>query len=79
MYEGIAQSYPAPHLVLNHETVETTHTQVLPYAVPLLQNAGYQLVAVDTCLGSNGEWPYTYVGAPQARDASWVCQPPLIN
>jgi hypothetical protein len=79
MYAQIAKSYPAPHLVLNHETVETTSSQVLPYAVPLLKKAGYQLVSVDTCLGADGEWPYVYVGAPQQRDASWTCVAPLRN
>ena len=73
LYDQIASSYPAPHLVLNHETVETTHTQVMPYAVPLLKNRGYQLVSVDTCLGSNGEWPYTWVGQPGVRDSTWHC------
>jgi hypothetical protein len=79
IYTQIAPTYPAPHLVLNQETEETTSSQVLPYAVPLLQAAGYELVAVDTCLGSDGEWPYVYVGEPQERDSTWVCAPPLIN
>jgi hypothetical protein len=79
IYTQIAKTYPAPHLVLNHETVNTTWSEVLPYGVPLLQAAGYQLVSVDTCLGSGGEWPYVYVGEPQARDSTWVCAPPLIN
>ncbi len=36
----------------------TAVNDVQPYAVNLLQGVGYQLVAVDTCLGSDGEWPY---------------------
>jgi hypothetical protein len=47
--------------------------QVLPYAIPQLEGAGYQLVAVDTCLGSSGEWPYVYVGEPGTPDGSWQC------
>jgi peptidoglycan/xylan/chitin deacetylase (PgdA/CDA1 family) len=73
VYDGIAQSFPSPHIVLNHETVETTHSEVIPYAVPLLKNAGYDLVSVDVCLGSNGEWPYEWVGQPQQRDSTWHC------
>jgi hypothetical protein len=51
----------------------TAAFQVVPYAVPRLQGAGYQLVAVDTCLGSEGEWPYVYVGEPGTPDDSWTC------
>jgi hypothetical protein len=46
---------------------------VLNYAVGQLQGRGYQLVAVDTCLGDQGEYPYQYVGEPGQRDGSWVC------
>lgn len=31
---------------------------LIPYAVKRLEAVGYSLVAVDTCLGSDGEWPY---------------------
>jgi peptidoglycan/xylan/chitin deacetylase (PgdA/CDA1 family) len=79
IYTQIAKTYPQPHLVLNHETIQTTSSQVMPYAVPLLKKAGYKLVAVDTCLGSGGEWPYEYVGAPQQRDSTWTCVAPLRN
>jgi hypothetical protein len=79
IYDGIFPTYPQPHLVLNHETVQTTSSQVLPYAVPKLKAAGYKLVAVDTCLGSSGEWPYAYVGPPQQRDSTWVCAPQFHN
>lgn len=73
VYNNVANSYPAPHIILNHETKDQTVFDVIPYAVPLLKNRGYQLVSVDTCLGSEGEWPYQYVGPPQQRDASWHC------
>jgi peptidoglycan/xylan/chitin deacetylase (PgdA/CDA1 family) len=73
IYDQIANTYPQPHIVLNHETYDTTAYQVLPYAVSKLQSKGYQLVAVDTCMGDEGEWPYQYVGEPQQRDSSWVC------
>jgi hypothetical protein len=87
MYDRIANSYPSPHLVLNHETIDTSEwprqkppiltltapDQLIPYAVNRLTTAGYQLVAVDTCIGQDGIWPYEWVGQPQERDASWHC------
>jgi len=69
----VIADYPHPHLVLDHSTIQTTSTQVLPYAVPKLEAAGYQLVSVDTCLGSSGEWPYFWVGSPGEPDGTWTC------
>jgi len=46
---------------------------VLNYAVGQLQGKGYQIVSVDTCLGSDGEYPYQYVGEPGQQDGSWTC------
>jgi hypothetical protein len=46
VYDQIAPTYPQPHIVLNHETVPTTPSQTIPYAVQLLKSKGYQLVAV---------------------------------
>lgn len=71
--EDVRGSYPNPHLVLMHSTQDTTANQVVPYAVDRLSSAGYQLVAVDTCLGSDGEWPYYWIGQPGTRDDSWHC------
>lgn len=71
VYNTVKSSYPAPHLVLNHEPIQTTSSQVLPYAVPLLENAGYTLVTVDQCLGDSS--PYQSVGQPQTRDSTWHC------
>jgi len=73
VYDGVIGDFPNPHLVLGHSPIQTTSTQVLPYAVPKLQAAGYKLVAVDTCLGGDGEWPYEYVGEPGQPDGSWTC------
>ncbi|RXK39999.1 deacetylase [Tremella mesenterica] len=73
VYDGVINNYPNPHLVLDHSTIQTTSGQVLPYAVPKLQQAGYQLVAVDTCLGGDGEWPYIYVREPGTPDNTWHC------
>ncbi|WWD18831.1 hypothetical protein CI109_103286 [Kwoniella shandongensis] len=71
--DGVIGDYPNPHLVLSHSTIQSTATQVLPYAVPRLEGAGYRLVSVDTCLGGNGEWPYEYIGEPGTPDGSWTC------
>lgn len=71
--DGVANDYPNPHLVLSHSTIETTSSQVLPNELPKLLNAGYQLVAVDTCLGSSGEWPYEWVSGYGTPDDSWHC------
>lgn len=55
-------------LFLNHETVETTSTTVLPYAIQLLQSHGYNLVTLAECLGVQ---PYAAIGIPQT--GSWTC------
>ncbi|KAL1408064.1 hypothetical protein Q8F55_004861 [Vanrija albida] len=65
--------YPSPHLVLQHSTIPTTSSQVVPFSVPKLTCQGYSLRSVDTCLGSNGEWPYQYIGPPGNPDGSWHC------
>ncbi|OCF35058.1 deacetylase [Kwoniella heveanensis CBS 569] len=71
--DGVANSYPEPKMVLEHSVIDTTASQVVPYAINRLNNAGYQLVAVDTCLGDAGEWPYEWVGEPGTPDGSWYC------
>ncbi|WVQ84253.1 hypothetical protein IAT38_006405 [Cryptococcus sp. DSM 104549] len=71
--DGVIGDYPQPHLVLEHSPIKTTSGSVLPYAVPKLEQAGYSLVSVDTCLGSSGEWPYEWVGEPGTPDDSWTC------
>lgn len=68
----MTEDYPNPHLVLDHSTIETTSSQVLPYAVPKLKSAGYQLVTVGECLGTD-ESPYEWVDCPGERDSSWQC------
>jgi hypothetical protein len=88
--DGVIQSFPAPRLVLQHSTVNTSESSssfrrdkqrgeilmiapaVVNYAVPKLQEKGYQLVTVNTCLGDSGS-PYQYVGEPGQQDGSWTC------
>ncbi|KAJ7881104.1 carbohydrate esterase family 4 protein [Mycena olivaceomarginata] len=67
--QAIASNVPTL-LALNHETEETTVSDVLPYAIKKLQAAGYKLVTVAECLGMA---PYTSVGPLGQRDATWFC------
>jgi len=59
-------------MVLQHSVLDTT-AGVVGYAAGQLQGKGYDLVAVDVCLGSDGEYPYQYVGEPGVQDGSWTC------
>lgn len=54
-------------------TPPTAHSQVVPWGLGQLTGKGYKLVAVDTCMGDEGEWPYQWVGNPGQRDSSWKC------
>jgi len=95
--DGVINSYPETHIVLQHSVLDTSTffssfsfmpcswraikertpltsaPGVLNYAVGQLQGKGYQIVSVDTCLGSDGEYPYQYVGEPGQQDGSWTC------
>ncbi|KAF7337405.1 hypothetical protein MSAN_02266900 [Mycena sanguinolenta] len=57
-------------LILNHETEETTATQLVPYAINLFQSKGYNLVTMAQCLGVD---PYQAIGLPQQQSSSWTC------
>jgi len=70
VYNDVANRHPSTILPLNHETIETTAHQVLPYAIQRLQGAGYRLVTLAECLGLPA---YQSVGAPSAPDANWHC------
>ncbi|KJA21062.1 carbohydrate esterase family 4 protein [Hypholoma sublateritium FD-334 SS-4] len=70
LYASRISAKPNTILALNHETIETTAHQVLPYAIQTLQAAGYKLVTLAECLGKA---PYQSVVAPSTRDSSWVC------
>ncbi|OAV95795.1 hypothetical protein PTTG_02997 [Puccinia triticina 1-1 BBBD Race 1] len=74
-YKQLAKIFPASQITLNHETYQTTAKRVTPYAVPLLQKAGYKLVHVSECLGTGTNMAdlYQWVGKPSARDSSWTC------
>ncbi|KAJ9117703.1 hypothetical protein QFC24_006417 [Naganishia onofrii] len=71
VYDLVAASYPAPHIILGHSVYNSTANDVVPYGVSELIKKGYQLVAVDTCMGTEGEWPYEWVAQPQ--NGTWQC------
>ena len=70
MYTKMAKKYPAPQIVLNHETYKDTARKVTPHAVEVLQGAGYELMHVSECLGMGTEPEdlYQWVGEPSERD-----------
>lgn len=54
-------------LALNHEPLEKTVHQVLPYAIKLLQSKGYELVTLAECLNLPA---YQWETAPGVPDVS---------
>ncbi|KAJ7306890.1 carbohydrate esterase family 4 protein, partial [Mycena albidolilacea] len=80
VYDQIASQKPKNALVLEHETVPTTSSQLIPYAIQLFQSKGYnaspsffvwvfskrkfQLVTMAECLGVA---PYQAIGVPQTQ------------
>jgi len=51
-------------LALNHEPLEKTVHQVLPYAIKLLQSKGYELVTLAECLNLPAYQRETAPGVP---------------
>ncbi|KAF7294645.1 hypothetical protein MIND_01001200 [Mycena indigotica] len=70
VYRQITNSMKDNGLVLQHETVGSTATQLVPYAINLFQSKGYKLVTLAECLGVD---PYQVVGFPQQRTPAWTC------
>ncbi|KAF9259748.1 carbohydrate esterase family 4 protein, partial [Marasmius fiardii PR-910] len=70
VYNSIVNSHLSNALVLEHETVDTTASTLVPYAINLFQSRGYQLVTMAQCVGAS---PYAQVGSPSQRDSSWTC------
>jgi len=69
-YDQLIASHPKNIIALNHEPLEPTVHQLLPYAIQKLQAAGYKLVTLAECLGQQ---PYQYTVAPGVPDSSWTC------
>ncbi|PWN54056.1 family 4 carbohydrate esterase [Violaceomyces palustris] len=75
IYRKTSNTFPTPHLVLNHETYKTTVKDVVPQALPELQRQGYSLVTATECLDlgdDSGSW-YEHVGGREERNDSWQC------
>ncbi|GFZ52449.1 hypothetical protein JCM24511_10222 [Saitozyma sp. JCM 24511] len=68
--DEVVDAYPGPRILLQHPPFEFTN-QAVKYAAPRLAARGYKIVNIDDCTGGTGA--YAYVGAPQARDSTWVC------
>jgi len=69
-YDTLIKKKPNTILALNHEPIETTAHQVLPFAIKELQAAGYRLVSLAECVNMA---PYQRTQAPGTRDSSWTC------
>lgn len=69
-YDNILNQRPGHILTLNHETIQTTPQNVIPYALKKIKEKGYKMVTVAQCLGKE---PYQTVTEPSTRDESWGC------
>lgn len=71
MYNGFKKG--EQHLVLNHETHNTSVFEVAPAAKKQLDKLGVKSVTADKCIGATTS-PYKVKTNPQKRDASWTCE-----
>ncbi|KAF9021192.1 putative chitin deacetylase [Hymenopellis radicata] len=62
-YTDKINEHPSSILALNHEVYSSTAYDVIPNAIDQLQAAGYKLVTLAECLGTN---PYQSVGQPES-------------
>ncbi|KAG2017239.1 chitin deacetylase [Coprinopsis cinerea AmutBmut pab1-1] len=72
LYDEVVARRPESILSLQHEVHESSVFEVLPYAIKVLKEAGYNFVTVSECLG--GIQPYQRVMEPSERDETWVCE-----
>ncbi|RIA96004.1 Carbohydrate Esterase Family 4 protein, partial [Glomus cerebriforme] len=65
---------PHAHIVLNHDTIKNTATNMAPKAFKLMQNRKFKITTVGQCLGISdpNKW-YQKIQAPGKRDNTWVC------
>ncbi|KAJ7470814.1 carbohydrate esterase family 4 protein [Mycena latifolia] len=64
------QEYAGTLLALNHETSNSTVTEVIPFVLDLFGGLGYTFVTVSECLDIN---PYNHVGQPGNPSYKWNC------
>ncbi|CAE6512100.1 unnamed protein product [Rhizoctonia solani] len=74
-YDKTLSEHPGSILTLNHETIETTAHEVIPYALKKIQEKGYRMVTVAECLGME---PYQAITSPSSRDVN-LSPMPLSN
>lgn len=68
-----ALSTTVGHVILNHDTVQATAEQLVPFIISWVRQRGLKAVTMGACLGlPEGSW-YTDVTAPGTRDDSWTC------
>lgn len=65
-YDALVERRPNTTLSLEHEIIESSAHQVVPYAVHKLKSAGYRLVTVAECLGMS---PYQRVSDAKAQQS----------
>ncbi|KAF7331609.1 hypothetical protein MKEN_00040500 [Mycena kentingensis (nom. inval.)] len=70
VYNDIISSKVKNALVLEHETVDTTASTLVPFAINLFKSHGFNLVTMAQCLGVD---PYQAIGVPQTQSSSWTC------
>ncbi|KAJ7097389.1 hypothetical protein C8R44DRAFT_683566 [Mycena epipterygia] len=70
LYNDVANAKVKNAIILEHETVETTATTLVPYALNLFKSKGYNLVTMAECVGVD---PYQAIGVPQQQSSSWTC------
>ncbi|KAK0544266.1 hypothetical protein OC845_005681 [Tilletia horrida] len=64
---------PKHVIMLNHETVPTTSSKVIPQAIHIVQDNGYQPQYMGTVSETLGFAPYKVKGTPGKRDSTWTC------
>jgi len=68
--DKLVAKHPKTVLSLEHETMVTTMTEVVPYYIQKLQAAGYRLVTLAECTGKPA---YQRTAAPKEPDSTWHC------
>ncbi|CAD6971884.1 unnamed protein product [Tilletia controversa] len=64
---------PKHVIILNHETVPTTSSKVIPQALQIVQDNGYEPKYMGTVAQTIGFAPYKVIGKPGKRDSTWTC------
>lgn len=81
-YDKLVEEHPNTVLSLEHEVHNSSIYEVLPYAIQKLQKAGYKLVTLAECLGTqayhnetNGDEDNGQNGMGRwgEKDESWTC------